>query len=252
MKQVIVIAVLLLLPISYLIAAEQAADKISLRLSGTETAEALRQLSETAHISILADSGVKGNIVCTLNDVTLDQAMNAVCSTNKWEWVKVQVSADMEDKPTAAKLFALVETVKQLGTSSIICDNPKTKARTAFIPSGNTDTDTSALTSSLKLKTYYLIRVIPDPVKAVEAAKVDNKNQITPQVDVRTAASQVWNIVGQMSFDQQMQVMRELRQQSYNSMTPEQRNAMRGNFGRGGGGNQNHQNHNQGGQAPRQ
>ena len=134
-----------------------------------------------------------------------------------------------DEKLGAGKLFELLDALKELGGSALIYEDPSTKGQTVFVPgAGGDPMDASALASTLKLKQVYLVRAAPDPAakKQAEAATV------LPPVsgDPRVAAEQMYNYFGQMPMQQQFEAMRELGRMIWQSMTPEEMEAMRARF----------------------
>ena len=231
MRYVIFACVMLLMSGAAYAAEQGTAATVSLQLSEADIVEALASVSQQGQVSILGDATVKGKVSCGLSGLTVEQALDTICKVNKLQWVKAYVRTD--EKLGAGKLFELLDALKELGGSALICEDPSTKGQTVFVPGvGSDPVDASTLVSTLKLKQVYLVRAAPDPAeKQAEAATV------LPPVsgDPRAAAEQVSSYLGQMPMQQQFEAMHELRHMMFDNLTPEQREAMGGMFrGRGG------------------
>ncbi len=239
------VVLILILCLSGAVFAQQAqTGAISLSLTDTDIAVALATLSQKANVSILGDNTVKGKVSCSLSGMTIDQALDNICKMNKLEWYKTYAKAGATEKPSASKLFKLLDALKDLGGAAVICSDPVAKTQTVYIPGAEAGSvDASTLATSMKLKEIYLVRAIPVPVEKTEPTKVALGSPL--QGDAAAAAGQLYGYLQQMPMDQQLQTMNELRHQFFNNMTDDQRNQMRqyaqqqgwGRGGPGGGGN---------------
>lgn len=217
---------------------------IALNLSDVDIVQALTTLSQKGNMSILGDTTVKGKVSCSLSGVTAEQALDTLCKMNKLEWYKTYANPGTDEKQTASKLFKLLDALKDLGGSAVICSDPKANTQTVFIPSAGADSlNASTVAASLKLKEIYLVRAIPDPaVIAADKAKADAAKTALGSpgnADAKTAAGQLVGYLQQMPMDQQFQTMNEMRHQMFNNMTPEQRDQMHQYFQQQGGGRGN-------------
>lgn len=217
-------------------AADQAAS-VSLQFTEKDVLEVLGSISQQAQISVVADSTVKGKVSLAVSGVTVADSLDMICKPNKLEWYKAYTRVGAE-KPSASKLFKLMDALKELGGTALICQDPRSKAQTVFVPSaGEASVDNSAIASQLKMKEIYLIRAIPDPV-AIQAekdkAKATQGNNLAsaPPADPQVAAQQVWGYFSQMPMQQAFQTMHELGQLMRDNMTPEQRDQMRSYWNR--------------------
>jgi hypothetical protein len=215
---------------------------VALDFSNVDVAQALSALSTKANVNILGDSTVKGTVSCSLSGVTAEQALDTICKMNKLEWYKTYTTAttSIDDKATASKLFKLLDALKDLGGSAVICSDPKTQTQTVFIPNaGAKSLDTSTVATDLKLKSIYIVRAIPDPAKLqADKAKTDASKTALgnpANTDPKTAAGQLVGYLQQMPMDQQLQTMSEMRHQMFDNMTPEQRDQVRQYFQQNGG-----------------
>ncbi len=227
MRYLILACVLVLMSGAAYAAEQEAAPTISLQLSEADITEALASVSQQGRVSILGDATVKGKVSCGLSGLTVEQALDTICKVNKLQWVKAYVRTD--EKLGAGKLFELLDALKELGGAVLICEDPSSKGQTVFVPSAGGDPmDASALASTLKLKQVYLVRAEPDPA----AEKQSEPATVLPPVsgDPRVAAEQVHNYFGQMPLQQQFEAMRELGRMIWQSMTPEEMEAMRARF----------------------
>jgi len=228
MRYLILACVLLLMSGAAYAAEQEAAPTVSLQLSEADISEALASVSQQGQVSILGDATVKGKVSCGLSGLTVGQALDTICKVNKLQWVKAYVRTD--EKLGAGKLFELLDALKELGGSALIYEDPSAKGQTVFVPgAGGDPVDTSTLVSTLKLKQVYLVRA--EPVPEAETPKAaPQPTQIAPPADPRVAAEQVWGYFGQMPMQQQFEAMRELGRMIWQSMTPEQMEAMRARF----------------------
>lgn len=215
--------------------------KISVSFSDVDVTQALSEISQKAQISILGDSSVRGKVSCQLNGVTAEQVLDAICKMNKLEWVKAYTSPGADGRVNVSRTFQLLDSLKELGTSSIVFENSATGKDTIFVPGADREkADTAGLTTKLSLRPLYLVRAIPEPAKEEVATQAQPPSAF-PQ-DVQVAAQEVWGYIGQMPTEQRWQVMGEMRRMMFESMTPEQREAMfrsfreRGRDGRPDGG----------------
>ena len=238
MRRVFVVG-LILFVVGAACAAEQSA--ISLQLKEVDIEEALATLSQQAQAAILGDATVKGKVSCNLGGITIEQALDVICGMNKLEWSKVYASAGIDERPSATKLFKLLDSLKELGGSTVICEDSKTESHTIFAPSAKAGSlDVTSVITGLNLKPVYLIRANPDLAAAEREKEEAQAVQraagsllAMPLADPRAAAGQVWNYFGQMPVQQQFQVMHELRSMMFQNLTPEQLENMRGMFGGG-------------------
>jgi len=230
--------------ISAVCAADQQAAspaKVSLQFDNVDASEALVSLAQKAQVTVLGDASVKGKVNCGLNDVTVDQALDAICKTNKLEWYKAYVDAPAQgEKLDVAKIFTLLDALKALGKASLVCQDPSKQQETVFISGAKVGAVNAApMSEALNLKPVYLVRAIPQPAPPADAAKQTPSQLGVPPADVMGAATQVWDYFSQMPADKQFQVMREVGRMMWQNMSPEQldrmREMMRG--GRGDGGN---------------
>lgn len=240
-----VVVLLLLLAIGSVLAADQAAtQKISLSLADVDISQALTELSQKTQVSILGDSTVKGKINCQLNDVTLEQALDTICTINKLEWAKAYIESNSEEKPGAGSLFRQIDFLKGRESSPLIYQDPKTKNDTIFIPNAKAGTaDIAGVASKLNLKAVYLLRVKPDPAAQAERERQRTERQgnqnaqrqqgNTPAAapEVSNAAGAMWNSLSQLPSDQRFRAMRELQRMIFQNMTPEERESMGKRFG---------------------
>ena len=219
------------------VAADQA-PTVTLQYTDADILDALASISQQAQVSVVADATVKGKVSCGLTGMAVADALDVICKPNKLEWYKAYAGVGAE-KPSASKLFKLMDALKDLGSSALICEDPKNQAQTIFVPSATGSVDNSAIASQLKLKEVYMIRAIPD-LAAIAAAKA-KANQNTglasaPPSDPQQAAQQAMNWFGQMPQQQAMEAMHDLRQMVFDSMTPEQRQAYFAQMRQNGGG----------------
>lgn len=230
----------------FLAAAGQAADqaepaKINLELADLDVGQALSNLSQMCQITVLADPGLKGRVTCNLSSVTVEQALDIICKTNKLVWVKVYVRPKADGQLSASTLFKLLDSVKELGGSALICEDTKAQSQTIFIPSAQTGSvDASAIAKELKLTTVYLVRTESDPAASAkdETEKTDATGpagvapllQIPPS-DPREAAGRAWDYFRQMPIEQSVRAVHELQHMLYRNMSPEQREELRRAFG---------------------
>ncbi len=242
MKFVILsVLMFLVLPIGIALSAEDSGSpmSISLTLDDVDVSEALAVISQKAQAAVLGDPSVKGKVTCSLSDVTVEEALGVVCGMNKLQWVRAYASPDPEGKLSAAKLFEVLDALKELGGSSLICVDPKSQTETVFVPGAKPDSiDLPAISADLNLKPVYLIRAEVDP-KSAEAAKQKKLAEKpmglqAPPADPGAAAQRVWDYFSQMPSEQRFQVMHELGHMLRENMTPEEREAMRERFRRGG------------------
>ena len=224
MRHLIFTLTLGLLIVSSLAAQQAQPATVSLQLNDTDIAQAFTTLSQQGNVTILGDSSVKGKITCSLSGVTAEEALDTLCKMNKLEWYKTYASPGMDEKLSASKLFTLLEAIKALGGLPVICEDPKTKTQTVYIPSAS-PADTTTIAAGLKLKQIYLVRAIPDPKVADANKQTAALPNATPS-DAKNAADQVWNYFNQMPLNMQVDAMHELRHKFYDSMTPEQRQQM--------------------------
>ena len=224
------------------VAADQS-PTVSLQFTDADITEALASISQQAQVSVVADASAKGKVSCGLSGMAVADALDVICKPNNLEWYKAYTTVGAE-KPSASKLFKLMDALKDLGGAALICEDPKSKVQTVFVPSaGEGSVDNSAIAAQLKLKEIYMIRAIPDPA-AIQAekdkAKTGSNLAGSPPSDPQAAAQQVWGYFQQMPQQQALEAMHQLRHMAYDSMTPEQRQAYFQQFGgRGGRGGQN-------------
>jgi hypothetical protein len=202
----------------------QESYKVSLDLMSADITEALTKLSQQANVSIMGDSTVKGKVTCNLNDVTLEQALDTICKMNKLTWVKVYVSADVLAKQSPSEIFGLLDALRQLSTSALICEDPQAQKQVVFVPDASINSiDVSTISKSLNLKPVYLLRAELE----VQSTKTEQKNSTSgltvPPADPRVAASQLWNYFSQIPVEQRWEVMRHLRDMLFQYTTPEER-----------------------------
>lgn len=207
---------------------------VSLQLSDVDITQALTTLSQQGGMAIVGDTTVKGKVSCSLSGVSAQEALDTLCKMNKLEWYKTYASPGSDQKISASKLFTLLDALKDLGGSAVICEDPKTQTRTVFVPGAGADSvDASALASGLKLKEVYLVRAIPDPEKAkadkAKAQQAGGKLDVPP-TDPQIAAGQLWNYFNQMPLQQRFETMHQLRHLMTDNMTPEQQQQMRDMF----------------------
>jgi len=207
-------------------AAAPAPTKVSLQFEDVDAGQALMTLSQKAQVTILGDATVKGKVNCGLNDVTTEQALDTICKTNNLEWYKAYINTPPNEKPNAAKILALLDALKALGNSALICQGPA-QQQTAFVPVAEPGTiDLAPMADTLKLKPVYLVRAVPKPIDP-NAAKAAASALGQPASDAVAAANQLWGYFSQMPVQQQYQVMHEIGNMMRNNMTPEQQDQMR-------------------------
>lgn len=208
-------------------AADTDSVKVSLDLTAADINDAFTKLSEQGKISIMGDSTVKGKVTCSLNNVTPEQALDIICRTNKLVWVKAYVSADPSTKQTPSEVFALLDTLKQLNGTTLVFVDPKTQKQTVFVREAEAGAvDMTALSSALNLKPVYMVRAEPEQVAKKTDTKDAGANLANPPADPQIAASQVWNYFGKMSSEQRWEVMRQLRDLMFKTLTPEERDRL--------------------------
>lgn len=201
--------------------------RVSLDLSAADINDAFTKLSQQAKVSIMGDSTVKGKVTCSLNNVTAEQALDTICRMNKLVWVKAYVSADPSTKQSPSEVFALLDALKQLNGTTLVAIDPNTQKQTVFVREAEVGSiDLTTLPGALNLKPVYLVRAEPEQVAKKTDTKADSTSLTTPPADPRTAASQVWNYFGKMPSEQRWEVMRQLRDIMFQSMTPEERDRL--------------------------
>ncbi len=227
MRFLIALAMICLLVGTAFAADQPAPTKVAVDFQDVDAAEALVTLAQKAQVTILGDASVKGKVNCNfIQEVPVDQVLDTVCKPINLEWSKVLISVPPNEKPSAAKVFALLDALKALGSTSVLCQNPATKDQTLFVPKAQPDVlDLSPVADSLKLKAVYVVRAVPKPVDRTAPPQTGPLGQPSPEVTA--AANQVWNFFSQMPSDQQFQVMRELGSMIRNNMSPEQQQQMR-------------------------
>lgn len=217
------LACLMLVPVC---AAEQPAQpaKVSVSFSDADAGQALIELAQKAQLTVLGDATVKGKVNASLNNVTPEQALDTICRTNNLEWYKAYISVAPNEKPNAQKVLALIDSLKALGNTTVICQNVAKQQDTVFVPAAVAGSvDIGPVAEALKLKPVYVVRAIPKPVDPNAA----NQSALgTPPAEVTAAASQLWNYFSQMAPETQWQVMGQIGRMMRDSMTPEQRQAM--------------------------
>jgi len=206
----------------------QEAGSISLQFTDADIVDVLTSVSQQAQVSVVADATVKGKVGCGLTGITVAQALDAICKPNKLEWYKAYTGVGAE-KPNASELFKLMDALKDLGGAALICEDPKSKVQTVFVPSaGEGSVDNSAIAAQLKLKEIYMIRAIPDPA-AIQAekdkAKTGSNLAGSPPSDPQAAAQQVWGYFQQMPQQQAFDTMHEFRRKFFDGMSGDQRRA---------------------------
>lgn len=207
--------------------APQPVTKVSLQFEDVDADQALITLSQKAQVTILGDATVKGKVNCGLNDVTAEQALETICKTNNLEWYKAYIGVVPNEKPNAAKILALLDALKALGNTALICQGPSQQVQTAFLPGAQPETvDLVPVAESLKLKPVYVVRAVPKPADP-DAEKPTESALGQPASDATAAANQLWGYFSQMPLQQQYQVMHEVQNMIRNNMTPEQQEQMR-------------------------
>lgn len=213
---------------------------ISLDLADLDVGEAFGKLSQMSDITILGDSTVKGSVSCKLNGVTIEQALDTICRLNKLTWLKVYTRVGPDEKLSATKLFKQLDALRQLSGSALVCEDPVAQSWMAFVPPVKAgEVDASSIASGLKLKAVYLVRA--ESASAPTAEKEGRADQRSAAglgaapTDPVAAANQVWGYFGQMPVEQCFQVLHELRRMFFDSLTPEQRQALGDTFGGRGG-----------------
>lgn len=226
MRFLIALAMVCLL-IGAVCAAEQpAVIKVAVDFQDVDAAQALLTLSQKAQVTILGDATVKGKVNCNyVQAVPVDEVLDTICRGNGLEWHRAFISTTTDEKPNAGKILALLDALKAVGNTPLICQSPSLKQQTVFIPGTQPEAlDLGPLADSLKLKAVYLVRATPKPVDP-NAAQTSALGQAP--AEVTAAANQVWNYFSQMPVQQQFQVMRELGNMIRNNMTPETMEQMR-------------------------
>ena len=206
-------------------AADQAAT-VSLQYTDADVIDVLSSISQQAQIAVVADSTVKGKVSCGLTGMAVADALDIICKPNKLEWHKTYTGVGAE-RPSASKLFKLMDALKDLGGTALICEDRASKAQTVFMPNaGEGSIDKSSIATQLKLKEVYLIRAIPDRA-AIQADKAKSQPggnlAAAPSADVQQAAEQVWDYFAQMPQQQAFDTMHELRRKFFDSMSDDQR-----------------------------
>lgn len=219
--------ILLFLLASAVFAGNTDSVKVSLDLTTADINDAFTKLSQQAKVSIMGDSTVKGKVTCSLNNVTPEQALDIICKMNKLVWVKAYVSADPSVKQTPSEVFALMDTLKQLNGTTVVFEDPKSQKQTMFVREAEAGSiDMTALSGALNLKPVYMVRAEPEQVAKKTDAKNGDTNLTNPPTDPRIAASQVWDYFGKMSSEQRWEVMRQLRDLMFKTLTPEERDRL--------------------------
>ena len=212
-------------------AQQSATPQVSLNLSDAGVLQAFESLSKQANVSILGDSTVSGKVTCDLSGLTVDQALDIVCKTNKLQWYKTYAGAGAGETLSADKLLKIVDALGRIGGASVICTDPQKKTQTVFIPDA-ASVDTSALVTGLKLKEVYVVRAIPekkeDPAKPEDKPKSKGKpskgDLKDPSLsDPKAATKEAWDYVKQLPLDQQYQVVSQLRRDFLKTLSPQQK-----------------------------
>jgi len=215
---------------------QPAGGTISLDFNDTDLSQAFSTIAQKTQNTILVDPAVKGKVSLSLTSVTAEQALNTICKLNKLVLLKVYLPAATEgEKPTASKLIALVDAIKALGGKSLIWEDPATQTQGVFVPDAKPDAiAVPSLAASLNLKPVYLVRTESAPKPEQESTQpkvVQSIAVMAPPGDPRAAAQELWSYFSQIPFEQRRDVMRELGRMMFESLTPEQREAMRPRWG---------------------
>lgn len=200
--------------------------RVVIEFEDVDAADALVALSQKAQVTILGDATVKGKVSGNfINEVPIEDVLNAICKPNNLEWFRAHVSVAPNERPNAQRVLALIDALKGLGNTSLIVQNPLKKQDTVFIAAAEGGSvDFSSLADSLKLRSVFVVRAIPQPTDP-NAAQASALGQ--PPAEVSAAANQVWNYFSQMQPQTQMQVMRELGRMVFQNIPREQMDQMR-------------------------
>ena len=227
MKRVMFAILLMLMTAMHASAADNPSAKISFKLKDTDVGKAFSILTQQGGIPVIGDPSVTGKVNCSLNNVTVDEALDVICKINKLSWLKVYAVPEENGSFVPSKLFKVYDALVELGGGSLICENPETSTQTAFVPALKAGTISTDVARSLNLKPVYIVRIMPEITAAKEAkakqeqeAMLEKQRQESmaygiPPGDPQMAADRIWDYFNQMTSDQRRQFVDTIRQKLF-------------------------------------
>ncbi len=88
--------------------ANESGQLVSITADDSKLTDALKSLAKQTNEKILVESTVKGNVTLTLNSVSLETALGALCKSAKVEWRRLYISPESKLLEQPDKLAATV------------------------------------------------------------------------------------------------------------------------------------------------
>ena len=100
--------------------ADQSTEKLTLEVRDASPADVAAKLSTASGVYVLADPDVTGKITCGLVDVSLVDALRAVCKDTKLAWYTVDMNIPKDKVPDVAEVAKYVRLLSLLETDTFI------------------------------------------------------------------------------------------------------------------------------------
>jgi hypothetical protein len=100
------------------------ADGVSLQLKDASLETVAAKLSEQAKAYVLADPVVNAKVSVSINNVTLEKALDIVCMGSELGWYLVKMDLPKDAEPDAAQVAGIVRILATMETDTFIAEQP--------------------------------------------------------------------------------------------------------------------------------
>jgi len=155
--------------------------KVSVKAKDTGVKDVLASLAEQSKEKILVEKSVKASVTTTMKDVSLETALDAVCTAGKYQWRKLYINEDSDLLEKPDRLASTVRLMSGLGFPNMVLAGSSTKKVMVHFEEEKAVKNTEdTCTEELGMVRVYLVTndaAIAEDVIAGEESEEDEKSK---------------------------------------------------------------------------
>jgi len=152
------------------------ADNLSVEYSDKPAAEAFADLAQKGGATILVESSVKGKVTLSASDVSVENALAAVCKSLDVQWRKLYIQQKPGEELKADSLAAVVRIISAARLPDVIVSGSQDEKPMVFAKRTRFAIDADVMVTDTDLKPVYLVTNDRAAAKKAEdTAKTDDK-----------------------------------------------------------------------------
>ena len=148
---------------------------VSLDVKDIKASEVFKSLAKQSNAKIILETSVKGNITASVNKISLEKALDAICKSEKIEWREVYVASDSKLIEKPDKLASTIRLISGLSFPDVVVASTS-KGKSA-VNLTNTKIPKSAEDSLVKELGMVKVYLITNDAAAAAKAIADEKNK---------------------------------------------------------------------------